>query len=111
MTDITRKRGDTYANEWQVTSETTGAVIDISDYTFLLTVDPSKTPADDTTNLFQIVGVITDGENGLVEFAPSPEQADNIGSFFYDLQMTDDSDRVRTIDAGKYKFLQDITKD
>lgn len=114
MTNITRKRGDTYADEWEVTSETTGAAIDITGYTFLLTVDPEKAPEDDTNNLFQITGVITDAENGLVEFAPSSVQADNLGSYFYDIQMIDDTSptpRKRTIDSGKYKFVQDITKD
>ena len=111
MTDITRKRGDTYANAWVVTSETTGAVIDITDYDFLLTVDPEKAPVADTNNLLQIVGVIADGPNGLVEFAPSLEQSDNLGSYFYDVQMIDADGAIRTIDAGKYKFVQDITKD
>jgi len=110
MTNITRKRGDTYANEWKVISKATRQAIDITNYDFLLTVDPEISPEDDSNNLFQIVGVIVDAEAGIVAFALSEEQADNLGLYYYDLQMTDDSGAIRTIDDGKYRFTQDITK-
>lgn len=110
MTDITRKRGDTYADQFTIKSETTGAAIDITGYSFLLTVDPAKTPADATNNLFQLTGTITDGANGVVEFAPNATQADNVGSYYYDVQLTDGAGRIRTFDSGKYKFVQDVTK-
>lgn len=110
MTDIIRKRGDTYAHEIEVTSESTGSVIDIAGFSFLLTVDTEKLPSNSDNNLFQITGSITDGPNGLVEFVPTPQQADNVGNYFYDIQMTDGAGRIRTIDSGKYKVIQDITK-
>lgn len=110
MTDLTRKRGDTYADEWAIISETTGQPIDITDHTFKLTVDPSEEPDTDSENLFQLTGVLTDPTNGIVEFAPSAAQADHVGSYFYDVQMTDPAGRLRTIDKGAYVFTQDITK-
>lgn len=111
MTDITRKRGDTYADEFEVISEITGVVIDITTgYTFLLTVDPEKAPTTATNNVYQLTGVVTDGPNGIVEFAPSAVQADQLGSYYFDVQMTDPTGRIRTIDDGKYKYIQDVTK-
>ena len=46
MTDIQRKRGDTFGEEFQVVSETTGQPIDITGFTFLMTVDPDDNPTD-----------------------------------------------------------------
>lgn len=111
MTDITRKRGDTYADEFIIKSKTTKLPINIAGYTFTLTVDPSKTPADDTNNLYQLAGTILDAANGRVEFAPTAMQADQVGAFYFDVQMIDGAGRKRTIEGGKYKYEQDITKD
>lgn len=108
--DLTRRRGDTFADAFVVTSETTGAVIDITGYSFLLTVDPSRAPTDSLNNIFQLTGTITDAVNGLVEFAPNATQADQPESYFYDVQMTDTAGKIRTIAEGRYNFVQDITK-
>lgn len=110
MTDITRKRGDTYADEWVIRSGTTGLPVDITGYTFALTVDSRKEPTDESTKLYTLAGVIVDAAAGRVEFAPSASQANQVGAFFYDAQMTDTAGRKRTFDAGKYKYTQDITK-
>lgn len=110
MTDITRKRGDTYADDYTITNKTTGLPINITGYTFTLTVDPSAAPVDDTANLYSLTGTIIDGPTGRVEFAPTAMQADQLGKFFFDVQMTDGAGRKRTIDSGKYTYTQDITK-
>lgn len=110
MTDFTRKRGDTYADEITVTSTTTGLPINITGYSFEMTLDTSKTPGDSTQNLYQLTGTILDAAAGRVEFAPSALQADHVGAFFFDIQMIDGAGRIRTIDAGKYTYTQDITK-
>lgn len=108
MTDITRKRGDTYADEVIVKSN--GQPINIAGYSFKLTVDPQKAPATDENNLFSLDGVIVDAAAGRVEFAPTALQADHVGKFFYDVQMVDGSGRKRTILSARYEFTQDITK-
>ena len=110
MTDIVRKRGDTYADEFELTSELTGLVIDITGYTFLLTIDPEKDPVDNTNNLYQLTGNITDATNGLVEFVPSAANTDVLGRYYFDAQLIGTDGRLRTFDSGKYKFVQDITK-
>lgn len=111
MTDITRKRGDTYADEFTIKSASTKLPINITGYTFLLTLDPEKSPATADNNVYQLVGTILDAAAGRVEFAPSALQADLVGSYFYDVQMIDGAGRKRTIITGKYRYVQDITKD
>lgn len=110
MSDITRKRGDTYADEFVVRHKTTGLPINVTGCTFLLTVDPERAPATAANNVYQLTGVVTDGPGGRVEFAPTATQANQVGTFYYDVQMTDTSGRKRTVVAGKYKYVQDITK-
>jgi hypothetical protein len=110
MTEITRRRGDTYADEFTIKSKATGQPLDITGYTFTLTVDPSKAPVSATTNLYQINGVIVEALAGRVEFAPTAIQADQLGSFFYDVQMVDGAGRKRTVVLDKYKYEQDISK-
>ena len=110
MTDITRKRGDTHADEFIVISKRTATVINITGHTFLLTVDPSEDPTGSGANIFQLTGTFTDAAAGEVKFAPSVAQANNVGNYFYDLEMTDAGGLLRTIDYGSYTMLQDITK-
>lgn len=111
MTDITRKRGDTYADEIIVKSKRTKQPINIAGCSFLMTVDSRQEPTDETTKLYQLTGTILDAAGGRVEFAPNASQADRVGAFFHDIQMVDGAGRKRTIDGGKYKYVQDITKD
>jgi hypothetical protein len=110
MTDIERKRGDTYADEFEIVSDTTGAVIDISAYTFKLTVDPSPEPTDATNNVFQLTGTITDGPAGLVAFSPDATQADNVGEYYFDIELIDAAGKKRSVEKGAYTMTQDITK-
>lgn len=111
MTAISRKRGDTYADEIVVTSATTGLPINITGYTFTMTLDPAKDPVDATNNLYSLVGTIVDAVAGRVEFAPSALQADQApGTYYYDVQMIDGASRKRTIMLDKYKYEQDISK-
>lgn len=109
MTDLTRSRGDTYADIILVV-DSAGAAVDITGFNFLLTLDTSKAPVDSSNNLYQLTGTITSAAGGRVEFAPTALQADLVGSYFYDVQMTDSAGRIRTIASGKYKYVQDITK-
>ena len=76
MVAITRKRGDTYADEITVKSKATGLPINITGYTFTMTLDPEKSPATAANNLYSLTGTIVDAPNGRVEFAPSALQAD-----------------------------------
>lgn len=111
MVAITRKRGDTYADEITVKSKSTGLPINITGYVFTMTLDPAKDPPTAANNLYSLVGTIIDAPNGRVEFAPSALQADQTpGAYYYDVQMIDGAGRKRTILLDKYKYEQDIGK-
>lgn len=108
-----RVRGDTEAESITVTTDGSTA-IDITGDSFLLTVDPSPDPADDTANIYQIAGVIVDGPNGIVSFSPSALQAAAApNTYFYDIQWTrtgSGSGSVKTILKGQWEIQQDVTK-
>ena len=106
--DITRKRGDTYPIQFQVLSN--AAPMALSGESFLLTVDPEKAPTSNANNIFQLTGLIIDAPNGLIAFNPSAGDVDYVGKFYYDVQMTDGAGKIRTIVAGAFKLVQDITK-
>jgi hypothetical protein len=102
-------RGDTVP--WTFTIKSNGVVVDITGYTFLLTVDPSEEPTTSANNLFQLSGTIVNGPAGLVRFAMTTGQANQTpGVYYYDLQMTDGSGAIRTIAEGEFEFEQDVTK-
>jgi hypothetical protein len=109
--DICRTRGDTFPEQF-VLSDGSGVAIDITGFTFLLTVDPAPDPTDALANLFQITGsIVIPATNGTVEFAPSVMDSDQVpNTYFYDIQMTDAGGAVRTIVKGKWIVQQDVTK-
>ncbi|RLE21487.1 MAG: hypothetical protein DRJ50_09125 [Actinobacteria bacterium] len=108
---INRKRGDTFPFIISIT-DGAGAALPIAGFTFLLTVDPSAEPVDETNNVFQLTGTIFgDPNNGQVAFEPDVTAADHIGEFFHDVQMIDAATKKRTIAEGPYNMTQDITKD
>lgn len=107
---IERYRGDTFANVFQV-KDSLGDPVDITSYTFKLTVSSLRSPGDDSTQLFQLTGVLVQPLSGTVKFAPNGTQANQLpGTYYYDIQMTDSEGAIQTIAAGKYIIRQDITK-
>lgn len=109
MSTITRFRGDTAADQFTVKRD--GAAVDITGCSFKLTVNSEQNPTDTSTQLFSISGVITSAVNGEVDFSPTSLEADQApGDYFYDIQMTDGTGAKQTIEKGRYRFKQDITK-
>lgn len=109
--NICISRGDTPIIPVGITNRVTGAVEDITGYTFTLTVDPSPSPSTAATNLFSVVGVVTDAANGRVEFQPTETNTDLSPSvYFYDVQMVTTAPSKRSVLAGRFEVKQDITK-
>jgi hypothetical protein len=109
MTVIRRYRGDTAPDQLTITRN--GVVVNITACTFKLTVNSEKDPVDTTNQLFSVIGAITSAVNGEVEFSPNSTQADQApGRYYYDVQMTDGTGAIRTVQKGVYRILQDITK-
>ncbi len=88
--------------------EQDGAPVDITNNTYLLTVDT----ADDGsgTQFFQISENNTPGTAGFVEFLPSVTNMTQApGDYFFDVQQTTVGGQVRTIAKGKFQIAKDIT--
>lgn len=107
---IVRYRGDTVADEFTI-KDATGAVVDITGYSFRLTVNTLKAPPDTSTQLYTLTGTITNGPGGIVEFAPTVLESDQVpGKYYFDVQMTDGAGRIQTIHVGTYTYKQDLSK-
>lgn len=111
MTAITRKRGDTYPDRINVT-DSNGNPVDITGWTFTLTLNRVKAPVDITSQVVQIAGtIIAPATNGVVEFAWSDLNADQSpATYYYDIQIIDGASKRRTPILSTYTFEQDITK-
>ena len=109
--DISRSKGDTYAEVFLV-KDSAGVAIDVTGFTFLLSVDPETDPSDDTTRLFQITGTIVSGPAGSISFAPSTVQADQLepGKYQFDIEQVDGASAIRTIAKGQYIIGPQITQ-
>jgi hypothetical protein len=112
--DINYSRGDSYPLSIRIKDKASKEYIDITGYTFLLTVDPSKSPEDSTGNIFQVIGVVDPDQvtnKGKVSFTPTQTDTDNVGKYYYDIQFIDGVGNKRTFVRG-FRFIlgQDITK-
>ncbi len=110
--DIEWYRGDSYPLELSLKNKSDGLPIDITGYTFVMTVDTKSSPPDDTTKVFSTPGVISgDPTLGKVTFTPSPANTSIApAGYYYDIQMTDAGGNIRTIAKFKFKVVQDISK-
>lgn len=106
--DIKRYRGDTKSD--RILISVNGAVANLTGSTVVMTLNTKNNPTDDTTQVYQLTGVVNDPISGVVEFSPSLSQADKVGFFYYDIQLTTASGVVFTVDKGTYQYIQDITK-
>jgi hypothetical protein len=107
---ITRRRGDTYPVQITIT-DSAGDPVDITGASFVLTVNAVEDPDTPGTEEFDLTGaIVAPATDGVVEFTPTAGDVDLVGRFFYDVQMTDVSGHIRTILAGVWDFVQDITK-
>lgn len=106
---ITRTRGDTYP--FTVTfRDSSGVAVDLTGASFILTVNAEEDPTALQAPLFALAGTINAPTTGVVEFEMTESAADNVGPFYYDIQMTDAQGYIRTMMRGPFIMEQDITK-
>lgn len=110
---VSRYRGNTAPEEFQLV-DNNGNAIDITDRSFILTVNPASNPVDNTNDVYELTGVITNASNGLYRFPISQTQADSAaaGEYFFDIKMTYDpgtGDVTKTIAAGTWTIIQGIS--
>lgn len=106
---IERYRGDTAADSITITYRS-GTVIDLTGCTVILTVNSELNPTDTANQVFSLTGTSPDPTNGIVLFYPDSTQADHVGVYYYDIQLTDSSGYKRTVAKDTYLFIQDISK-
>ena len=102
-------RGDSAARGF-IMLDAAGAAVNITGFTFRLTVNTEPDPAPGT-ELFSVVGVITDASAGKVGFAPTTTDTDQTpGEYFYDIEQTDGGGLIDTVIKGICEIIQDISK-
>lgn len=107
--NLNYKRGDTRRIILTV-KDSDGELVDISAWTaFVMTVDPSKAPANADNNVASVPGILVGGDDtGKVYFSKSGTVA--TGDYYYDVQATDANSEVVTLLEGRYKLTEDVTK-
>lgn len=116
--DIEKRRGDTKDISIRLRDQS-GNNLDVTGYTALLTINTDKAPDVDVspvvgTQVFQTSGAPNSpGTDGILRFdfaafGGSPYVP--VGSYFYDVQVTDAAGEIFTPLIGKFKVVQDITK-
>ncbi len=103
-------RGDSDAKGF-VVQDSVGVAVDITSFSFKLTVNSDKEPANQDNEQFTIVGVITDAPAGKVAFSPTVLNTDiTPETYFYDVEQTDAGGAIKTLIVAKAIIVQDITK-
>lgn len=103
-------RGDSDAKGF-IIQDSAGVVVDITGFTFKLTVNSEKDPTTTVNQQFTVVGAIVDAALGKVAFSPSITDTDIApDTYFYDIEQTDGSGKISTVIIGKCVIVQDITK-
>lgn len=105
--NIERVRGDTKPFIFQIRNES-NELVDLTGYSFILTVDSRRAPDDETTRIFNVSGV--SNQTGIIRLIPTVDDVNLVGSYFYDAQFTDPAGLICTISRGRIRFTQDITK-
>ena len=110
MAKISRFRGDTAPIIGTVNLNE--QALNVTGCTFVLTVDPAKTPAAATNNVFALTGTVVSAAAGTLSFPITLAQANALvpGTYYYDIQMVDAAGYKRTIALDAFVVLQDIGK-
>ncbi len=105
-----RRRGDTNPVQYAA-KDAAGVAVDITGYSFKLTVDPNEGASDGVNNLFTSTGTIVVALTGRFDFPISASDANQTpGNYFFEVEMTDDGGLVTTIVVGPWRVDQDIVK-
>ena len=99
-------RGDNIA--WPYIYTVDDAAADITDYIFTFTINREKEPTDESQQIYQVESTVIDASAGKFYFQITTDaEPDN---YFYDIQVTKPNGNIRTLEKGKFKVIQDITK-
>lgn len=108
---IIRYRGDTAPDKFVLVDENNEPVDITSGYSFVMTVNRCENPVDDEDQIYQLDGFVTNGPAGEYEFRPSADDTDQEpATYWYDIEVTDPTNYVKTVEKEPIQFVQDITK-
>lgn len=108
--DLKYVRGDTKPFQISLT-DSLGAAVDVTGYTALWTINARKNPDDIVNQVLSLSGsIVNPASGGRFEFAPTANDTDLVGDYYYDIQITDDVGKKETVLKGMITFVQDITK-
>jgi hypothetical protein len=107
MAIIKRRRSMTRKDRITVTSESTGAALDITGCSFVMHVTTDKAPDALGTNLlYSVAGVIEDAAGGVVTFSPTELQATQPdGTYYYEIVMIDAGGLTDSVALDKMVFF------
>lgn len=107
--DLTAKRGDTLVLRLTITEN--GVAVNITAWTFWLTIKTKETDADVSAVIQKKVTSHTDPTNGKTAIIASASETDVLlGKYFYDVQYKDDAGVIVTPVSGIINFTRDITR-
>jgi len=109
-TDLTFDEGDDFPYQITVV-DSDGTAVDLTGYTFYMTVKDNKQDSDSQVIFKKTVTSIPSPELGIVTI--TVDRADTLtvspGDYPYDIKYKDDSGDVRTVFRGKFRIVQAIT--
>lgn len=110
--EINMYRGDSYPITFTLKDGASGDLIDLTSSSFILTVSTAENPVDDTTKLFDCIGLLdADPTTGKVSFTPTTTDTDIARKkYYYDVQQTDSVGNIRTVVKDVFNILMDVTK-
>ena len=104
-------RGDAYDLEFAAKDED-GVAHDLTGLNVIMTVNSEQNPKDADNELFQLIGTVTDGPNGLYKFTPTFAMTDLFpATYYFDHQVDDGALLKRTIEKGLFVVSQELNKD
>jgi hypothetical protein len=106
--NIERFRGDT--KPFSLLLSDTGSPLNLTGCSVKLTVNKQSNPVDVTQQVFQLTGSMLTPTNGVVDFSMDDTQADNVGIFYFDIEVVDAQSKKFTVVKGTFQMVQDITK-
>lgn len=110
MVEFQVVRGDD--KTWTFTFvDSDGNAIDITGYIFFFTVKSRSQDTDAEAIISKDITILSDPTNGIMQVSvTNSETSINVGSYRFDLQWKDTSDKIKTVTGpGDFVVLQDIS--
>jgi len=109
MVNLVAIRGDTFALYAHLSVD--GTDIDITGYTFFLTIKAHEDDSDENAIIKADVATHPDPTHGkTVILVPAEEVDPLVGDFYYDVQYKDTNGVIRTPIEGIVTFTRDVTR-